>query len=719
MAAAGDAGDPGPRSARRAARHDPTLPDLLRDLRRGAQGTSRGDRSGRRRDGRRRGVVSELLVEQSAPLPVRELRNVWIPLSDGTRLSARIWLPEDAEENPVPALLEYLPYRKDDSTAPRDALRHPYLAGHGYASTRVDMRGSGDSDGLLLDEYLPQEQLDAVEVIAWLAEQPWCSGEVGMFGISWGGFNALQVAARQPPALKAVIAVSTTHDRYTDDVHYCGGCLFEPMLDWATTMLAYDARPPDPEIVGERWRELWLARLEGSRPFIETWLNHQRRDSYWLQGSVDADYGAIRCPVYVVSGWCDWYRNPVFELLERLDVPRKGLIGPWAHTYPDQAMPGPSIGYLQEALRWWDRWLKGSDNEIEREPRLRAWIAEPYAPGSHDTLPGRWVAEPSWPSANVESNKLVLTSEGGLTPGGAEEAELAIRGLQTGGIDSEWIFSGDQRAEDGRALSFTSAPLDERLEILGMPRLELVFASDRPLALASVRLCDVAPDGVSTLITRGQLNLAHRDGHETPQPLVPGERARASVRLDAIGRAIPPGHRLRVSVSPTGWPRAWPSPEPVTLTVVAGASYLALPVRPPRLDDSSLPAFAEAEGSEPLPLEPLAEAPEHSGLSADRDGRTELTTERGHGYRLPDGLEYHAHVTNTFSIVEDEPLSATAHSEHAITIARDTWRTHVRARSQLTCDATTFSVQTDLAACEDDETVRTREWSFKIPRDHV
>ena len=546
-------------------------------------------------------------VLRDLPRPVRELRNVWIPLSDGVRLSARIWLPEDAEDAPVPALLEYLPYRKDDVTAARDAVRHPYLAGHGYASVRVDMRGSGDSDGLLLDEYLPQEQLDAVEVIEWLAAQPWCSGEVGMFGISWGGFNALQVAARQPPALKAVIAVSATHDRYTDDVHWCGGCVFQPMLDWATTMLAYDARPPDPLVVGERWRDLWLARLEGSRPLIETWLGHQRRDGYWLQGSVYVDYRAIRCPVYVVSGWSDWYRNPVFALLEGLDVPRKGLIGPWAHTYPEQAAPGPAIGFLQEALRWWDRWLKGSENGVESEPRFRAWITEPFAPGFHDELPGRWVAEASWPSANVETRTLTLTADGGLTEGVADEAELAIRGLQTAGLDNSWIFSRDQRAEDGCALSFTSVPLRERIELLGIPRLELVFASDRPLALASVRLCDVAPDGVSTLVTRGQLNLTHRDGHETPAQLVPGERTRASVRLDAIGRAIPPGHRLRVSVSPTGWPRAWPSPEPVTLTVVAGASYLELPVRHPRDTDARLPAFAEAEGSEPLPLVRLAE----------------------------------------------------------------------------------------------------------------
>jgi putative CocE/NonD family hydrolase len=659
-------------------------------------------------------------VRRDLPRRVRELRNVWIPLPDGIQLSARIWLPEDADEDPVPALLEYLPYRKDDETAARDAVRHPYLAGHGYASVRVDMRGSGDSGGLLLDEYLPQEQLDALEVIDWLAAQPWCSGAVGVFGISWGGFNALQVAARQPPALKAVIAVSTTHDRYTDDVHWCAGCVFQPMLDWATTMLAYNARPPDPQVVGEGWRDLWLARLEGNRPLIESWLGHQRRDAYWLQGSVCTDYGAIRCPVYVVSGWCDWYRNPVLALLEGLDVPRKGLIGPWAHTYPEQAVPGPGIGFLQESLRWWDRWLKGIDNGAESEPCLRAWMTEPFAPRHHDELPGRWVAETTWPSDNIDTRTLRLAADGGLTEVAADETELTIRGVQTAGLDNSWVFSPDQSAADAHDLSFTSEPLVERIEVLGIPRIELVFASDRPLALAAVRLCDVAPDGVSTLITRGQLNLVYRDGFETPRKLVPGERRCASVRLDAIGRAIPPGHRLRVSISPTGWPRAWPSPEPVTLTVVAGASYLELPVRPPRDADAELPAFAEPEGTEPLPLVQLEGGRGQTRLTRDPEmGRAEFTAGRTHAYRLPDGLEYHGRVVNTFSILDDDPLSATAESECEIAIARDAWHTHAVARARLTCDASTFRVHTDLTASENEKTVLARDWGFEIPRDHV
>ncbi|TMJ94192.1 MAG: CocE/NonD family hydrolase, partial [Actinobacteria bacterium] len=249
-------------------------------------------------------------VKRDFPRAVRVIQHAWIPLSDGCRLAARIWLPEDAEEDPVPALLEYIPYRKNDATATRDARMHPYFAGHGYGAARVDLRGSGDSDGILLDEYLEQEQDDALEVIAWLAAQPWCTGRVGIIGKSWGGFNGLQIAARRPPELGAVVTVASTDDRYADDVHYMGGCLLgSDMLSWASAMLAFNARPPDPAVVGERWREQWLERLERTPPFVEAWLAHQRRDAYWRHGSVCEDYAMIECPVYAVGGWADAYTN--------------------------------------------------------------------------------------------------------------------------------------------------------------------------------------------------------------------------------------------------------------------------------------------------------------------------------------------------------------------------------------------------------------------------
>jgi uncharacterized protein len=334
------------------------------------------------------------LIVTTFPRAVRVIEHTLIALKDGTTLAARIWLPDDAERNPVPAIVEYLPYRKRDGTYERDALTHPYLAGNGYAGVRVDIRGSGESSGLLFDEYSEQELSDGLEVIAWLAAQPWCSGAVGMMGISWGGFNGLQIAACRPPALKAIVTLCSTDDRYRDDVHYMGGALLTARLGWASFFFTAMCHPPDPALVGDSWRSMWSQRIENVPLFLETWMRHQRRDAYWRRGSVCEDYDAIQCPVYAVGGWTDGYTNAIPRLLAGLSVPRKGLIGPWAHAYPHFALPGPQIGFLQEMLRWWDYWLKDIDTGVMDEPMLRAWMTESVKPASrHEALPGRWIAE--------------------------------------------------------------------------------------------------------------------------------------------------------------------------------------------------------------------------------------------------------------------------------------------------------------------------------------
>ena len=318
-----------------------------------------------------------MLVRSEFRFPVRVIRHVWIPMPDGCRLAARVWLPENAGHEPVPAIFEYVPYRKNDGLVLRDAPIHHYFAGHGYASVRVDMRGTGDSDGILADEYLPLEQQDGVEIVRWLATRPWCTGKVGIIGKSWGGFNGLQIAAHHPPELAAVISVASTDDRYADDVHYMGGCLLAwTALPWASTMLAYNGLPPDPAVTGDAWRAVWRERLEKTPPYIEAWLAHQRRDHFWRQGSVREDFGAIHCPVYMVGGWADAYRNAILRFLEGYPGACKGLIGPWAHDYPEDGAPGPAIGFLQEAVRWWDHWLKGQDNGVMDEPKLRVWMPQ-------------------------------------------------------------------------------------------------------------------------------------------------------------------------------------------------------------------------------------------------------------------------------------------------------------------------------------------------------
>jgi len=647
------------------------------------------------------------VIVTNFPRKLRVIEHMSIPLKDGTTLAARIWLPEDAEQNPVPAILEYLPYRKRDGTYERDALTHPYLAGHGYAGVRVDIRGSGESTGLLFYEYAQQEQDDGVELIAWLAAQPWCSGAVGMMGISWGGFNGLQIAARRPPALKAIVTICSTDDRYADDAHYMGGTLLTAGPEWASFFFGSMCLPPDPALVGDDWRAMWLERLENTPLFFERWLEHQRRDAYWKHGSVCEAYEAIQCPVYAVGGWTDGYKNAIPRLLKGLTVPRKGLIGPWAHAYPHFARPGPQIGFLQEMLRWWDHWLKGRDTGVMDEPMLRAWMMESVKPAAyHEELPGRWVAEPSWPSPGTTARRLFLTDEG-LRDSAAVLTERALCSpLTVGKCSGNWVPFGqahdqavDQREDDLRSLVFETLPLDSPIEILGAAVVTLDVTSDRPMANLVVRLCDVHPSGESLRVSYGVLNLAHRDGHEKPALLAIGERYRLRIQLNDTGSVFPAGHRVRLALSTAYWPMIWPSPENATLRILGGT--LDLPLRPPRTTDALLA---------PLPG-PESSPPEKPTISRQGNMRLERIDRIGVTLGTEGESRYH--------LDEGDPLSATAELRRTLTMARDAWQVRVQTEMRLSCTRDAFLLQADLRAWEGTQEVCHRKWDRAIPRDFM
>ena len=656
---------------------------------------------------------------------VREIDNLWIPLSDGSRLSARLWLPPEEDADPVPAVVEVSPYRHGDHTRRRDSVRHHYFAERGYASLRIDIRGSGASDGVLYDEYSEREQQDVCEALAWVAAQPWSTGSVGMIGLSWGGFAALQAAARKPPELKAVVVVCASADRYGADVKYRGGCLLGcELLPWSSTMLAMSVRPPDPALVGEGWRELWLERLEEATPFAETWLAHQRRDDYWRSGSPCEDYAAIACPVYVVGGWADPYRQAVLDLLESLTVPRKGLIGPWSHQYPEEGTPGPAIDFRQRVRPLVGPVAQGrGDGDHAGAPAARLDAGGHSARGGPSAPPGA-VGRGSDVAVAADRLLVVRAGDGTLAEDRPPRRALSIRGAQTvGSAAGAWCpwgaaeLPGDQRREDGLSLTFTSEPLEERLEILGSPSVTLELAADRPLALVAVRLCDVSPSGASTLVARGILNLCHRTGSEEPTPLEPGRRETVHVPLDAAACAFRPGHRLRVAVSPTYWPWAWPSPEPVTLTVFSGSgSRLELPVRPPRDEDAHVRAFAPA--------------PENNGTNGASSrtvthnastGRSMIVLDRIRGRRRVrnDGLEVDGSQKDTFTIVEGDPLSAAVECRRTMSMSRDGWSARVETRSTMTADREAFRIVNLVEAYENGERVYSRERSFAVPRGHV
>ena len=663
---------------------------------------------------------------------MRAIPHTWIPLADGTRISARLWFPEGSDDEPVPAVLEYLPYRKGDLVASRDAAIASYHAMHGYAYVRVDIRGTGDSEGIITDEYTLQEQDDALELIAWMAAQSWCSGAVGMVGISWGGFNGLQVAARRPAALKAVISMCSTDDRYADDVHYDGGCVLGiEMMPWAASMLSFDSLPPDPATVGEVWRTVWLDRLERTPPMIDAWLGHQRRDAYWKHGSVCEDYAAIECPVYMVGGWADGYTNAIPRTLAGLPGVRRGLIGPWPHAWPHDAAPGPSIGFLQEALRWWNRWLKDEPNGIEDEPMLRAWIQESVAPGQqHLDRPGRWVTSTAWPPPEVELRRRYLGA-GDLGETAGEEVPLSHRGLQHHGLaagawcpyGSATSFPGDQREEDALCLTFETDALFEPLELFGSPSLHLRVAADRPLASIAARLCEVAPDGTSLVLTRGALNLTHRESHEHPEALEPGKRYDVTIPLDVLGARVPGGHRLRLALSSTYWPWMWPSPDPVELTVVAGpSSWIDLPVRPATANDDPAPEFGEPEHGPQLATETEDEEPVCEVIHDRTSGTYTYVDRAGDSLEcfVEDGLAIaYSDTFDRFTIREGDPLSARVDSERRITLSRGAWKVAVSTQSSMTADRTRFHLFDTLEAFEEGERVFTRSWDRSIPRDHT
>jgi putative CocE/NonD family hydrolase len=667
------------------------------------------------------------VVRTEFPFAVETVDPLWITLADGTRIAATLWRPRT--DTKVPVVVEMVPYRRRDGTVARDIDIHPWLAGHGIACARIDIRGSGDSDGDLADEYLPREQEDACEIIAHLAALSWCNGNVGMTGISWGGFNALQVAARRPPALKAIITNCATDDRYADDIHYMGGALLTEQEMWSNFMLVKKAMAPDPQIVGDAWRAMWASRLEATSSLSEVWLAHQRRDDYWRQGSVCEDHAAIECAVMAVCGWEDSYSNFVPRLLEHLPGPKLGIVGPWSHAYPCRGAPGPLIGYLQEALRWWRHWLCGQDTGIMNEPLYRVWITgeerpQPFYLPDHA---GSWAAEDEWPSPRIERRALHMNATG-LSNESAQGATLSVRSPATAGRDcGRWGGYGgscpdmaiDQRREDGMALCFDTQPLDDDLTLLGAPELDLLVSVDQPHVNLAARLCDVYPDGTSALMTYGVLNLSHRDSHEHPAPCPIGTPFRVRLKLNDFARLVPKGHRIRLALANQHWPILWPQPKLSTLSVASGDSTVMLPVRPPSPRDRDV-RFEPAETAPPVPTTMLDDGFDRRIVTDDvGSGIQTIALSSDHGRRRYDdrAITVSSANSDTMSIRADDPLSAKLVTEYRWAIASGDADTEAVAVTELTSDETHFNLSWRLEAQERGTLVHSASATRRIRRD--
>ena len=647
-----------------------------------------------------------------------DTEDLFVTMRDGVRLAATLYLPSERE--PWPALIEALPYRKDDVTAHYRPEYHRLADEFGYLVARVDVRGTGSSEGAAAGEYSPDELEDNAEVVAWLASRPWSNGNVGIYGTSWSGFNALQTAMLRPPALKAICSIFASDDRYADDVHYFGGALKHvDLVDYPTNMAALNALPPVPRLAGDGWREAWKRRLEAYRPWLLDWLEHQTYDAFWRRGSLREDYEAIRAATMLVTGWADGYTNIALRGMRELRCPRRLLCGPWAHGDVETSLPGPAIDLVPEMVRWWDRWLKDVDNGVDREPSITVFVRRPTPPAADlTTYRGEWRFEPGWPLERGRESRLDLT-DADNEPADDDVDRIEVRGdvgwtawISCAG-DPPWGQPIDQRPDEAFSLVYDFEPREEELEILGHPALHARVSATRPVAYLSAKLCDVHPDGTSQLVTRGLLNLTHRDSRETPSPMVPGRWYDVSYELEVTSWIFEPGHRVRLDLAGTDWPNCWPPPESLTLAVDRSASAVVLPVVDGPSVISERPAL-------PAPRRPQVWDAEGVSWVVEHDVARRLTRARiGYGNeKRADEVapQMRDRVDGEVGVAVDDPGRAWVNATSGYTLVWPEATVSTRAHVRVDGDADAYHLRLEVEAAEDGALRWSRRFDRRFPR---
>jgi len=654
--------------------------------------------------------------------------NVRLRMRDGVELSANLWRPVPREPGErFPAILEMIPYRKDDWRYNSDAARMMYFAQRGYVGCRVDVRGTGSSGGLARDEYMPEETRDGYEVVEWLAAQPWCNGNVGMWGISYGGFTSIQVAKLQPPHLKAIIPMYATDDRYLTDVHYYGGCLtLSDLAQYAVSMVAMNALPPKAEYLKERWAAAWKERLEQTPPWLIEWLRQQTDGPYYRSGSLAPEYERITCALFHIGGWNDGYTDAVLRMQARcLNAPRKALIGNWGHVYPADGYPGPNLDHLHEMLRFFDYWLKGEDNGVMAEPPVTVFLREWTPPAPFPARQnGDWRSFQSLDDSRAMTYHLSDTRLLARPPAIPHQSSFPHRpawGLtgpfSSGGGSAPNGLARDQRPDEALALTFTSEPLTEPLEVLGFPELTVHVSCTAPVATLAARLCDVHPDGTSALVAQGALNLTHRESHAAPQPLTPGEIYEVRLPLKATGYRWRSGHRIRLTLGSNLFPMLWPSPYACTLAIHTGPAHpsrLVLPLA--SLNELPTPAFKTT------PPELVS-----VGSSAEGEAQWHITEDvlagsvTVHSYgadttHLPEGVSLFSDERLAITAYHAEPAHARLVHECNYVLRETGYETHVRSTGAIRSTETDFHLDIELTVKLNGSVFFQKSWLETVPR---
>ncbi len=651
----------------------------------------------------------------------------WITMPDGIRLAADIYWPTGADKTGrFPVLLEYLPYRKDESRA-RNYSLYAYFLDQGYVVARVDMRGTGNSEGRTIPyEYADIELDDGKEAIDWLYRQEWSTGSIGMFGISWGGFNSIQMAMRNPPALKAFVAVMATEYLYPEDVHYMDGIMHTD--SWMMSNDLYNALPGAPDFTLD---EEWVKNRFDVEPSVYTYMRQQRDGPFWDRASARGQYDKIRVPGYHIGGWYDGYRNSLPRMLENVQAPVKAMIGPWDHYFPHNAWPEPQVEWRYEAARWFDHWLKGEDTGVLEEPDFAVYVRNYYPPDpALDKVPGHWRWEDGWPIERIEHQDWYAHADHGLSVAPGEEATHNMiykpsMGLEGGGPTMWWgSVTPDQQPMDDHSLVYDSEPLDGPLEILGRPIARLNVSADALRANWIVRISDVAPDGQVTQVTGAAFNGTHRNSARSPQGLVPGEVFPLQINLHFTSWVFPKGHRIRIAVSNAQWPMLWPTPMPMASTLAIGGetgARVELPVVPPGKERG--PDFKQPVAGPALPGYETLDAGNISGYAAitsiEHDPETGeafgIATNTG-ATRYPWGIErFEEEIEHRTS--DANPARTSVVGSYKLVEELDGRTLEFEQKVEFTSDEKNFHLKFHRRAVVNGELYREKSWDEIIPRD--
>ncbi len=671
---------------------------------------------------RRAFLISALLAIPAAARAGMRTEEVWIPMKDGVRLACTLYRPDTPKPGRLPVIFEYLPYRKDDGTLASDYPLYAYMVAHGYVGARVDVRGTGRSEGQVPErEYSEREQLDGVEVIAWLARQEWSSGSVGMWGWSWGGFNAIQIAARRPPGLKAILPGEATEDLFQDDIHFIDGLFhadeYELSMEVQPAITRFPDFPLDEKSLAERF---------DAAPWSLLYKKQQRDGPFWQVSLFPARYDRIEVPVLMIGGWYDGYRDSIPRMLEKLKAPAWAILGPWNHSGPDSGRPGPPIEWRREAVRFFDQFLKGKDTGFSKQPRLAVYVRHSYPPGAdRETIPGEWRYEEGWPIRRSKETTLHLMPDRTLAAAAApQSAAHALAYVPSSGEAAGFWWgelTPDQRSADAWSLVYDSGPLSEDLEILGFPKALLRGSANAPLANWFARLSDVAPDGEVTLVTGAGLSGAQRESASRPSPLERGRTYPFDVEMHFTSWVFPKGHRVRLAVSNALWPMIWPTPYAMTTQLSLGGadgSRLVLPMIP--REARPAPDFAAPE--------PSTEAADVHSTGGAWPGQWTICRDEirqaAHGdwsgtssTQYPWGSVASSEAM-TYDVADAHPESARTAGDAETTIRLPDRTLSWRAHLEVTSDAASFHYKLERQLRKDGVLLREKSWDETIPRDN-